>query len=358
MAAIVSLVGAAVALLLSGAKAHNGSTSHSLRYFRTSISQPGQGLPQFFIVGYLDDQLFYQYDSNSRKAQPRVTWMEKAGEHYWDTETQFMRDREAVSRAYMANLRNHYNQSEEFHTLQKMFGCELRKDGSTGGFAKYAYDGTDHIILDKETLTWTAADGSAQISKKEWENIRTPAQTCKAYLKEECIKRLEKFLNYGKEALLRTEPPVGKITSQATGGGQEALICQAYGFYPKEIEATWRKGEEILEHETFRRNIAPNYDGTYHIWLSIDIDPKERNFYQCHVDHASLQKPLVLTFEEPGVNVGLIIVAIFGVVAAFLLAAGITTFFLKIRHEKEDYKAASTSSDKSSDSSILEKVPA
>ncbi|KAH0630647.1 hypothetical protein JD844_013900, partial [Phrynosoma platyrhinos] len=271
-----SVLGALALKLMS----FSGTTSHSLRYLRTTVSHPGQGLPQFFIVGYVDDQLFYQYDSISRAAQPRVTWMEKAGAHYWDTETKLMQDREAVSRAYMANLRNHYNQSEEFHTLQKMFGCELRKDGSTGGFVQYAYDRTDHIILDKETVTWTEA-----------------------------------------------EPPVGKVTRQAIGGGQEALICQAHGFYPKEIEATWRKGKEILEHETFRRNIAPNFDGTYHIWLSIEIDPKERNLYQCHVDHASLRKPLVLVFEEHGVNMALILGAIFGIVAV-LFAFGITFFFL------------------------------
>ncbi|XP_042309326.1 major histocompatibility complex class I-related gene protein-like, partial [Sceloporus undulatus] len=137
-----------------------------------------------------------------------------------------------------------------------------------------------------------------------------------------------------------SEAPVGKVTRQAIGGGQEALICQVHGFYPKDIEATWRKGEENLDHETFRRDIAPNYDGTYYTWLSTEIDSKERDLYRCHVDHASLRKPLVLAFEETGVNVGLIVGAIVGVMVAVLLAVGLT-FFIKKCRKKRDYEKAS-----------------
>ncbi|KAH0630656.1 hypothetical protein JD844_013914 [Phrynosoma platyrhinos] len=213
-----------------------------------------------------------------------------------------------------------------------MSSCELRKDGSKRGHYQNAYDGRDFISLDKETLTWTAADTAAQVIKRKVEAEPSVAQCFKAYLEEECIDWLKKYLDYGKEVLLRTETPLGKVTRQAIGGGQEALICQAYGFYPKEIDTTWRKGEEILEHETFRRNIAPNSDGTYHVWLSIKIDPKERDLYQCHVDHASLPTPLVLAFKEPGVNVGFITGIILGVLIVLLVAAG--SCFLIIRNRQ------------------------
>lgn len=78
----------------------------------------------------------------------------------------------------------------------------------------------------------------------------------------------------------------------------ETLVCQAFGFYPKEINATWRRDGVIWEEETFWKSIAPNSDGTYHAWLSIRINPKERSRYRCHVEHASLAKPLVVGCEE------------------------------------------------------------
>nr|ACG68408.1 MHC class I antigen precursor [Amblyrhynchus cristatus] len=284
------------------AQGPDGSSSHSLRYLYMAVSESGQGLPAFVQVGYVDDQPITHYDSAIKRKTPVAPWMEKVVDYdaqYWDRGTRVLQDSEQVFKDNLEIIRNRYNHSEGFHTWQWMYGCELRKDGSIGGIYQCAYDGRDYISLDKETLTWTAADVPAQFTKRRWEALKTAAFR-KAYLEVDCIWWLQRYLDYGKEALLRTEPPVGKVTRKAIGNGQEALICQAYGFYPKEIDTSWKKGEEIMDHKTFRKEIAPSSDGTYYIWLSIEIDSKERGLYRCHVDHASLPKPLVLAFEEPG----------------------------------------------------------
>ncbi|XP_042299860.1 LOW QUALITY PROTEIN: major histocompatibility complex class I-related gene protein-like [Sceloporus undulatus] len=254
--------------------------------------------------------------------------MEKADAQSWNTETQIMQFKEEEVREHLTTLMHHYNQSEGLHTLQVMYGCELRGDGSKGGYYQYAYDGRDFISLDKETLTWVAADVQSQILKRRWDLNPLIADFTKAYLEETCIEWLKKNLDNGKETLLRSEPPVGKVTRRAVGGGYETLICQAHGIYPKEIDTTWRKGEEILEHETFRRNIAPNSDGTYHTWISIEIDPKERDLYRCHMDHASLPEPLVLAFKEPGANMIFIVGATLGILATVVLVPG-SVFFIR-----------------------------
>ncbi|XP_042300311.1 major histocompatibility complex class I-related gene protein-like [Sceloporus undulatus] len=85
-----------------------------------------------------------------------------------------------------------------------MFGCELRKDGSKGGYQQFGYDGKDYISFDKDTLTWTAADLPAQNTKRKWDAEPAIAQHQKAYLEEICIEWLKKYLEYGKEVLLRT----------------------------------------------------------------------------------------------------------------------------------------------------------
>uniref|UniRef100_A0A670Z2V8 MHC class I-like antigen recognition-like domain-containing protein n=1 Tax=Pseudonaja textilis TaxID=8673 RepID=A0A670Z2V8_PSETE len=91
------------------------ASSHSMKYFYTSISDPSQGLPQFVTVGYVDDQVFVHYDSHSRRTQPRVSWMEKVGKEdpqYWDRNTQIARSNEETFRVNLETLRNRYNQSE------------------------------------------------------------------------------------------------------------------------------------------------------------------------------------------------------------------------------------------------------
>uniref|UniRef100_A0A8C6Y0K3 Ig-like domain-containing protein n=1 Tax=Naja naja TaxID=35670 RepID=A0A8C6Y0K3_NAJNA len=269
--------------------------------FPTS-SSPSQGLPQFVTVGYLDGQVFVYYDSHTQKKQPRVSWIEKyvgkEDPQYWDRETQISRGNEEAFRVGLEVLRNRYNQSEGLHTLQRMFGCELRRDGSKGGFIQDGYNGRTFLTFDKETLTWVAPIPKAQITKRRWDADTVSNQRKKAYLEEICIEWLERYLSYGKETLLRTEPPVVTMSSKSeVEDGMEAHVCRLDGFYPSEIDASWTRDGEVWVEETFHGFLAPNTDGTYHYWLSIWINPKERGRYRCHVEHDGLQEPLDLALE-------------------------------------------------------------
>nr|XP_034961010.1 uncharacterized protein LOC118080190 [Zootoca vivipara] len=309
-----------------------GSTSHSLRYFGTALSEPDQGLPQFIAVGYVDDQQFVQYDSDTKKMLPRVPWIrkvEKEDPQYWDRNTQNAQGDEHRYREDLEIERNRYNQSGGIHTYQMMLGCELMSDGRKRGYRQYSYDGRDFIALDMETLTWTAADTEAQVIKRKWDAELAQNQYLKAYLEEECIEWLQRYLDYGNETLLRTEAPVVKVTRKADYDSQETLVCQVHGFYPKEIDANWVKDGEVWQEGTSRGLVAPNSDGTYYVLLSVKIDPEERDRFRCRVEHDSLEKPLDVAWEKEPVNLGLIVGAILFVLTAILLVSGIIFFFIR-----------------------------
>uniref|UniRef100_A0A8C6Y2X3 Ig-like domain-containing protein n=1 Tax=Naja naja TaxID=35670 RepID=A0A8C6Y2X3_NAJNA len=179
-----------------------------------------------------------------------------------------------------------------------IYGCELQADGSKRGFYQFGYEGRTLITFNMETLTWVAPDPLAQFSQKKWDAIPELNQRMKAYLGEVCIEWLERYLSYGKETLLRTETPIVTMTSRLEAeDGMETHICRVDGFYPKEIDASWKRDGEVWEEETIHGFLAPNVDGTYHYWLSIRIDPKERSRYQCHVEHDGLQEPLALALK-------------------------------------------------------------
>ncbi|XP_058022348.1 major histocompatibility complex class I-related gene protein-like [Ahaetulla prasina] len=321
-----------------------GASSHSMKYFFSSISDPNPGQPQHVAVGFVDGQIFVHYDSNSRRMKPRVSWMEQVGKedpNYWERNTQMARDTEEASRGDLKTLRVRYNQSNSLHTWQRMYGCELRADGSRAGFEQYGYDGRTFISFDKETLTWVAPDLQAQISKRKWEALPVFNQRGKAYLEEVCIKWLQKHLSYGKETLLRTEPPMVTLSSRTeVEDGMETHICRVHGFYPREIDASWRRDGEVWLEDTFYGSVAPNADGTYHYWLSVRIDPNERDRYRCHVEHDGLQEPLEVDLKEPKSSLGLIIGCFVAALVLVGVIAGILVFF---KRRQDDYKAAPTS---------------
>uniref|UniRef100_A0A670HLW6 Major histocompatibility complex class I-related gene protein-like n=1 Tax=Podarcis muralis TaxID=64176 RepID=A0A670HLW6_PODMU len=281
-----------------------GCSSHSLRYLCTGVSGPSQGLPPFIAGGYVDHQPIVKYDSETEKSVPQVSWMlkaEKDNAQYWEKSTQEFLKLDMKFSQYLLDLQDQYNQSKGFHTLQLMYGCELSPDGRKEGYYRYGYDGRDFLSFEKETLTWTAADREAQVMKRKWEAELAKKQYRKAYLEEECIEWLQRYLDYGNETLLRTEAPVVKVTRKADYDGLETLVCQVHGFYPKEIEANWVKDGEVWQEGTLRGLVAPNSDGTYYLLLHVQINPEEREHFRCHVEHDSLEKPLDVAWEEePG----------------------------------------------------------
>ncbi|KGL87058.1 Class I histocompatibility antigen, F10 alpha chain, partial [Charadrius vociferus] len=177
-------------------------------------------------------------------------------------------------------------------TRQRMSGCDLLEDGSTRGYYQSAYDGRDFIAFDMDTMTFTAADTAAQITKRKWEEDGTVAEQLKHYLQITCIEWLRKYVSYGRAVLERKEPPMVRVSGKEAYGTL-TLRCRAYGFYPRPITVSWLKDGEVRDQETEWGSIVPNSDGTYYTWASIDALPEEKDKYRCRVEHASLPEPVL-----------------------------------------------------------------
>ncbi|XP_036897600.1 patr class I histocompatibility antigen, A-2 alpha chain-like isoform X2 [Sturnira hondurensis] len=204
-------------LLLSGALALTGAGAgpHSLRYFDTVVSRPGQGEARFFSVGYVDRTEFVRFDSDAAtpREEPRAPWMEgpwveQEDPHYWDEQTRIGKEDTQVFRLSLNILRGYYNHSDHGpHTLQVMYGCDLWPNGTVlRGYSQSAYDGADYIALNEDMRSWTAADAAAGITKTKWE-AGGEAERWRNYAYGPCREWLLRYLELGKAALQRAEPP-------------------------------------------------------------------------------------------------------------------------------------------------------
>ncbi|XP_026544704.1 major histocompatibility complex class I-related gene protein-like isoform X1 [Notechis scutatus] len=323
----------------------SGSSHHSLHYDYVVVSEPSEGLPQFFTMGYLDGQLITYYDSQKKEKIPKVSWMkevEKEDPKYWKDGSDILKATEQVLQEDLRNVQHRYKQYRGFHIWQTTYGCELRGNRSIRGYSQYGYDGRSFLIFNKDTLSWVALDPQAQITKMNWDANLRWSQRNKFYLEEECIEWLKKYLSYRrKEMLPWTEPPVMTMTrrTEVEDDGMETHVCRLDGFYPREIDASWTRDGEVWLQDTFHGSVVPNADGTYHYWLSIRIDPKERCRYRCHVEHDGLQEPLDMALKEPKSNLGIIINCIVVALVLGCVIAGILVFFKK---HQDGYKAATS----------------
>uniref|UniRef100_A0A8C3PSY9 Ig-like domain-containing protein n=1 Tax=Calidris pygmaea TaxID=425635 RepID=A0A8C3PSY9_9CHAR len=201
-----------------------------------------------------------------------------------------------------------------------MYGCDLLEDGSIRGYWQSAYDGRDFLSFDMDTMTFTAADAAAQITKRKREG-ENEGERWKHFLENACIERLRIYVSYGRAVLERKERPTVRVSGKE-GDGFLTLHCRAYGFYPRPISISWLKDGEVRDQETERGGTVPNSDGTYYTWVSIEANPGEKDKYRCRVEHASLPEAEVYAWGEPETESNLVAI-VAGVAVAILAVAAI-----------------------------------
>ncbi|XDA87114.1 hypothetical protein R6Z07M_016818 [Ovis aries] len=301
---------------------------HSLRYVYTAVSRPGLGEPRFIAVGYVDDTQFVRFDSDTPdpRMEPRARWVEQEGPEYWDQETQGTKDAALTFKLNLNTPCGYYNQSEAgSHTLQEMYGCDVGPDGRLlRGYDQFAYDGREYIALNEDLRSWTAADTAAQITKRKIEQ-RGVADDSRNYLEGECVEWLRRYLETGKDTLLRADPPKAHVTCHPISDREVTLRCWALGFYPEEISLTWQRDEEDQTQDMELVKTRPSGDGTFQKWAALVVPSEEEQRYTCRVQHQGLQEPLTLRWEPPqtsfltmGIIVGLVLLMVAVVAGAVI----------------------------------------
>ncbi|XP_012374072.1 patr class I histocompatibility antigen, A-126 alpha chain-like [Dasypus novemcinctus] len=339
-------------LLLSGALALTPTRAgpHSLRYFSTIVSRPERGDTHYLAVGYVDDTQGVRFDSDAVNPtlEPRAPWVEQEGPEYWGEQTRRAKGHAQTSRVYLRTLRGYYNHSEAVsHTLQMMYGCDVGPDGRLlRGYIQFAYDGADYIALNEDLRSWTAADTAAQITRRKWEEDGE-AEYEKAYLEGKCVKWLQRYLESGKETLLRTDPPRTHIARHPLSDRLVTLRCWALGFYPAEITLTWQLDREDQTQDMEFVETRPAGDGTFQKWAAVVVPSGEEERYTCHVQHEGLPEPLTLRWEPPSQTPTLIV----GIVAALvILGVSVVAGVLIWRRKSSGGKGGSYAHAASSDS--------
>ncbi|XP_063135475.1 RT1 class I, locus CE13 isoform X1 [Rattus norvegicus] len=324
-------------LLLAAALAptQTRAGSHSLLYFYTAMSRPGLGEPWFMEVGYVDDTEFVRFDNDAEnpRMEPRARWMEREGPEYWERNTRIAKENEQWSRMGLRNLRGYYNQSEGgSHTVQRLYGCDVGSDGSLlRGYDQFAYDGRDYISLNEDLKTWAAADLAAQKTRNKWDQAGT-AERRRAYLEGTCLEWLRRYLELGKETLLRSDPPEAHVTLHPRPEGGVTLRCWALGFYPPGISLIWQLNGEDLTQDMELVETRPAGDGTFQKWASVVVPLGKEQNYTCHVEHEGLPEPLTLRWEPPSsTDFNMRIIAVLVVLGAVAIIGAVVAVMMKWR---------------------------
>ncbi|XP_036624341.1 BOLA class I histocompatibility antigen, alpha chain BL3-7-like [Trichosurus vulpecula] len=322
--------------------------SHSLKYFYTVMSQPGLAKPRIIAVTYVDYLQVLSFDSDleNQSREPRLSWIEH---DYWEREAQIFREATQRYQMCLQIVPAYYNHSERgVHTYQLQSGCEVFSNGSfSRGYVQSAYDGQDYLALDTDTLHWIPGNTGALNYKRQWKEEQSVAKHWKGYMEGECVHWLQRYLQNGKQTLLRIDPPSVQVTRHTNSDGEVTLRCRAQGFYPAEISLIWlRDGEEQLQ-ETELIETRPAGDGTFQKWAAVGIFSGSEQKYTCRVQHEGLPEPLFRKWEPQSSAVGLSAAVI---TALLLLLAAVIAGVVIWRKNASDGKRGSYTRTSRSDS--------
>ncbi|KAM4696189.1 major histocompatibility complex class I-related gene protein-like [Rhinophrynus dorsalis] len=267
------------------------------------MSAPGPRIPLYSSAAFVDGVQYGRYNSEIRRVEALYKWLEELLDpKHLERLTRLTRHHEHALSQQMRTIMGLLNQTEgneSVHVYQMKLACELHEDGSIGGYEEFAFDGMELIVFDKQRLVYVPASQQAHIIAQIFNRDTHDAERDKAYMEKDCVEQMKMYLSNVNVELMRKVHPQVKVTGHQSRHNNliTKLHCQVYGFYPRDVDVKWVKNgaDDVYSEEA--KQILPNPDGTYQIRVTMEVTPKEGDRYACHVDHSSLEEPLIVLWE-------------------------------------------------------------
>uniref|UniRef100_K7G580 Immunoglobulin C1-set domain-containing protein n=1 Tax=Pelodiscus sinensis TaxID=13735 RepID=K7G580_PELSI len=249
---------------------------HRLSFLQLVTSQAAPGLPRRLSVERVNDLVLSVYDSETRQLLPRNGYKQDR-QDFWSRCQEWDNWVQTTYQVLTQEVNTSTPQSEFVRTVHILKNCEL--DDATGAVqivTRYSLNGEDVLRYQSDQNHWFSVHPVARSLAEHWNRTRLTPQRCKFLIEENPVIR---------NPLSPTaQPKVRVIPVPAALDQPHRLICHVTDFYPRNIEVTLERGEQLSS------GIRPNGDSTFQIQVSIKLGQERAGptEHVCVVRHSSL----------------------------------------------------------------------
>ncbi|XP_066055044.1 antigen-presenting glycoprotein CD1d-like [Chamaea fasciata] len=226
-------------------------------------------------------------------------------------------------------------------------GCVLYPNRTSQAFAYVGYNGQDFLSFNTKNVTWTFCQDTkfSRYVQSVFQNSAGFTELMEIMFNETCVDEMKMFLQYGRAALERQEPPVATVFARTPSPEQLLLVCHVTGFYPRPTSVAWlREGQEVPPGPALTSSpILPNADLTYQLRSVLAVAPRDGHSYVCRVRHQSLgSRSLLIPWGNS--EVVLITGLTVGLLAAVAIAATLVPWVWRQRKHQQMEESESRNS--------------
>ncbi|XP_068922067.1 H-2 class II histocompatibility antigen, E-S beta chain-like [Petaurus breviceps papuanus] len=166
---------------------------------------------------------------------------------------------------------------------------------------RHITNGMETVRFDSDVGEYVAVTELGRPDAEHWNSQKELLEDRRAQVDTYCRNNYEEI-----EPLVRrrVEPNVIVYPSKmAPLGHHNLLVCSVTGFYPGDIEVRWFLNGQEETAGVVSTGLISNGDWTYQILVMLEMTPRRGDVYTCQVEHASLQKPVILDWKAQSESV-------------------------------------------------------
>ncbi|XP_058865086.1 DLA class II histocompatibility antigen, DR-1 beta chain-like [Acipenser ruthenus] len=215
---------------------------------------------------------------------------------------------------------------------QLLWDCEYSDSSMTDMVfsMRYIFNKQEIIHYDTKIQKHIGNTACGVKNAEEWNKDKDTLAGLLSNVDGACKHNMGLYLSFATD---RKIPPTVRVRSMKPFSSQHQtmLVCNAFGFYPREIKVTWLRNGAKVTADVSSSELLHDGDWTYQIHSYLELTPQSGDSYTCRVEHSTLAEAIEKKWDPamPESKRNKIIIGASGIVLGLVIAAAGLIYYKK-----------------------------